>query len=267
MASRRPGRSRPTRRSQEDSNSNMAPVVQHQDLKFDTDVVNWPPPISIIVGFYDPNFYAMDYENRSLNEILAFSNAQLEYYHDYIQILFPLPERSPVNPSAPLVTKETCAAFLTRPPLQQQLTRAFERMLRFYGFAVSKTEDVEDPQDYNDEDRAKLLYDQSQAGEVTLSWDPDFEQRSRLTWRKRFDHNHLRITRMIRCLRILGLKTLAAAFFHALTTSCEDGEVSARTLSFWKRAAERPLHLAPEDNDDAPGISWLRQEPKEEVRS
>ena len=224
------------------------------------------PPAPLIVAFYDPKHHAVDDEGRSLNTILDFSNTQLERYHDYIQVLFPLPERSPINRYAPIITKEIHDAFLARSELQEQLTRAFERMLRFYGFTVSQTGNSESTADYPDEERTKLLFQQSQTGGVTLDQGSDYEQRSRASWRKGFDHNHLRITRIIRCLRILGLQTLALAFYHALTTN-ESGKVSARTLHFWRRAAERPLYLAPEDDDDAPGVAWLRPNEDEEEES
>ena len=124
-------------------------------------------------------------------------------------------------------------------------------MAEFYGFEVASTTEG-----------------------VVLSPKTNFAKIARGNWLTRFDHNHLRITRIIRyvtdplmkllsyaddcrCLRILGLESAAKAFFQALQDNASG--VSPRSLMYWRRAVERPLHLPPDDEDDnAPGISWLR---------
>ena len=94
----------------------------------------------------------------------------------------------------------------------------------------------------------------------------NFEKASR-KWVTHFDHNHLRITRIIRCLRILGLEKEAEAFFQALGIMFEEGggKISKRSFMFWTRAARRPLWLAPEDEDDGGvrrGFLWDFEEGK-----
>ena len=54
-------------------------------------------PKPFIVRFYGDEA-AKDDEGRSLEDILKFKDNELEYHHDYIQVLFPLPEPSPINP-------------------------------------------------------------------------------------------------------------------------------------------------------------------------
>jgi hypothetical protein len=80
---------------------------------------------------------------------------------------------------------------------------------------------------------------------------PNFPQASR-HWFIRFDHNHLRITRIIRSLRILGLEQNGVAFFHALSRVNNQfkGRLSTRSVEYWRRAALRPLHIAPDVDDD-----------------
>ena len=51
----------------------------------------------LIIRFYDPNVYAKDALNRQLHEILAWPDHRVESAHNYIQMLFPLPEGSPFN--------------------------------------------------------------------------------------------------------------------------------------------------------------------------
>lgn len=64
--------------------------------------------------------------------------------------------------------------------------------------------------------------------------------------------NHLRITRVIRSLRVLGLEAHAAAFYDAILKVDEDfpKRISPRSMMYWRRAVERPLHLAPDEDDD-----------------
>lgn len=86
----------------------------------------------------------------------------------------------------------------------------------------------------------------------------NFQQASR-NWVKGFNHNHLRITRIIRSLRVLGLEDEAGAFFEAVSgVGVRSGRVGGRSLMFWGRAAERPLFLAPEDEgDEGRGVGFL----------
>ena len=73
-------------------------------------------------------------------------------------------------------------------------------------------------------------------------------------WVRRIDHNHLRITRIIRSLRVLGLEEYAGAFFERLKRICEKGDsagkIGDQSLMFWERAAKRPLYVAPDEEDD-----------------
>ena len=66
-------------------------------------------------------------------------------------------------------------------------------------------------------------------------------------WLTRFDHNHLRITRIIRCLRVLGLEEEARAFYDAISSATI---VSSRSRMYWGRAAQRPLNIRPDIDDD-----------------
>jgi hypothetical protein len=76
------------------------------------------------------------------------------------------------------------------------------------------------------------------------------------------DHNHLRITRIIRSLRVLGLEDEAHAFRAALE---ENGtHTSNRSREFWRRAAERSLNLRPDleiadESDHSIGPKFLRE--------
>ena len=186
------------------------------------------PPI---VRFYDPHLQAPDAQGRSLSDILSWSDSRLEFSHDYIQTLFPLPERSPIDPLAPIIDHATFAAFRSRPEVRFRLRLALERICQFYGFRFQGTGEYD-----------SFGIEKQGSGR--------FEARAR-NWVSRFNHNHLRITRIIRCLRVLGLDEEAKAFFDAVKKVHGDtGRISDRSLMFWTRAMERPLYLAPEDEED-----------------
>lgn len=192
------------------------------------------PYTNRLISFYTYPNGGRDSSGRTLSEILRFPDRGLEYHHDYIQWLFPLPERSPFNPGAPQIDPATADAFRTRPALRDRLRESFSRMLSFYGFEAI----------------------QAEAGRkfgVRVDENVDFTKRSQF-WLRQFDHNHLRITRIIRCLRVLGLEDEAQAFYRVLVRVGTPGPgqsrgVSRTTLKYWARAAKRPLQVPPEDDD------------------
>lgn len=119
-------------------------------------------------------------------------------------------------------------------------------MLGFYGFEYIQSSVLspwsepagDNPDDINDAD---------------IVPDSLFLMMSR-SWTKPLNHNQLRITRIIRSLRVLGLELHATSFYRALKIVYADykygSDIGARTMMFWTRAAERPLYLAPQDEHD-----------------
>jgi hypothetical protein len=193
----------------------------------------------LLIRFFDPAIAAPGPRNRSLATILAWPDSQLESSHDYIQTVFPLPEESMFS-FAPIVTKEVRDAFLAQAELGASLRGALERMLAFYGLQFGAVTDGE--------------------SQKTVTRGPHFATASR-NWVTRFDHNHLRMTRILRSLRVLGLEGEAAALHKFLSTDEKvTSSVSPRSQMYWRRAAERDLYLPPdEEGEDAEGIAWLRE--------
>jgi hypothetical protein len=68
----------------------------------------------------------------------------------------------------------------------------------------------------------------------------NFGERSK-NWLTPYNHNHLRITRIIKSLRALGLEAEAAAFFEALAQIYHspefEGKISPVTFEYWQSAA------------------------------
>jgi hypothetical protein len=172
-------------------------------------------PDDPLLAFYTG--VATDDHGRTLDQILQWDDARLERTHDYIQWLFPNEVPSPVNPSAPIITAAYRQAFAQRPELRQNLRRALHRMLDFYGLQIS-----------------------DEPGEPRVTRAADW-QAKRANWLTPGNHNHLRLTRILKCLNLLGLPAHATALFKHLDQICHSagGEaISARTQHFWEAASK-----------------------------
>lgn len=73
-----------------------------------------------------------DGAGRTLDQVLAFDDRQLERHHDFIQWLFPLREPSRAEPGSPVLSDEEARTLPVSPAAQANLTRAAERMRAFY---------------------------------------------------------------------------------------------------------------------------------------
>lgn len=173
-----------------------------------------PPPHPLIAFYRDG---ARDDRGRTLSEILAWDDERLEDVHDFIQWLFPLPERSGANPGAPTLDSATIEMFHATPAMRDRLHQALERMLRFYG----------------------LVWVSSAAG-GNVERLPDFRERAQ-DWLWPMNHNHLRLTRILRSTLLLGLEAESKALFHALNAICREypDRVAGRTHAFWSDTAQR----------------------------
>jgi hypothetical protein len=166
-----------------------------------------------IIAFYEGS--APDDRGRFVGDILRFDDDRLEDVHDFIQWLFPLLERSGANPSAPILDDAAIEAFRSRPELRAALRRSLDRMLVFYGFAWE--------------------------GERIVK-SANFEERSH--WLSPGNHNHLRVTRILRSLTALGEPQAAHAFFDALADVYREerrtwrNRIADRSFHFWTAAVE-----------------------------
>lgn len=156
-----------------------------------------------------------DGAGRRLADVLAWDDEGLESHHDYIQWLFPLRTRSSVHPETPILDEAVIAEFHRDPELRRVLLSALDRMLSFYG----------------------LRRCTSPRGEPIIEPSSDFEERRR-NWLWPNNHNHLRLTRILTCLRILGLQPYAAALQKCLMRLAGEnpGSVTDTTLRFWQRS-------------------------------
>ncbi|WP_119391601.1 opioid growth factor receptor-related protein [Taklimakanibacter lacteus] len=137
-----------------------------------------------------------DHRGRRLADVLALDDSALERSHDYIQWLFPLPEASRFNASAPVLRSDDIALIRADGKAGANLQRARDRMLAFYS--------------ENDH------------------------------WLVPFDHNHLRITRIIRCLALCRGIEEAESFHRRILALVEaaGGPVNQDSLRYWREAAQ-----------------------------
>ncbi|MBZ0096569.1 MAG: hypothetical protein K8H75_14500 [Sulfuricella sp.] len=154
---------------------------------------------------------APDDHGRTFDEILAHDDEWLEYTHNFIQWLFPLTSISGANPTAPTLDAAQITEFRSNPALRKQLLRAFDRMLGFYG--LTRTPD-------------------------SINKAPNWEQRKSL-WFTHPSHNHLRITRILKCLNMLALKHEARMLYDRLVSLKEteqDCGIPATAFAHWAGA-------------------------------
>lgn len=163
-----------------------------------------------LVRFY--RGVAPDNRGRYLADILAFNDDALEYTHDYIQWLFPIMTVG-VNPFAPPATSATIEAFRSDASLRASQRRSLDRMLSFYGLERADDE-IAPAKDFDDHRQ----------------------------WLTAGNHNHLRLTRMLKSLRLLGNETDARALHGCLMDiaarerNAGHRSISADTLRFWEDA-------------------------------
>ena len=155
-----------------------------------------------------------DNRGRMINDILSWNFEQLEYVHNYIQWLFPLQERSASNPSAPLISNEEIQYFRSIPALRAKLLESFSKLLKFYGFVCREKNN-----------------------QIEIIRSDNFIDRSH-NWLTKSNHNFLRITRILKCLQLLGLEDYVLAFMNSLEKVYEDYNqvIGEGTINYWRRA-------------------------------
>ncbi|HIP36680.1 MAG TPA: hypothetical protein EYG85_07480, partial [Crocinitomix sp.] len=138
----------------------------------------------------------------------SFDYHKLEYTHDFIQWLFPTNEISRFNPSAPVVSNQIAEQFQTSEIAKKNLHKSFCLMLDFYGLEIEEN------------------------GQIKIG--DKFNKRSQ-NWISLANHNYLRITRILKSLKLLGLEKQAIEFQRILSEIYElyPHKIGKKTLSFW----------------------------------
>ena len=135
-----------------------------------------------------------DFKHRTLKDVWSFDDKKIERTHDFIQILFPLSEKSGSS---------------------------------FHGLYLDDESKILELQS-NPEAKNNII--------KSAAWFYGFLERNQ-HWHQAYDHNHLRITRVIKCLRLLVSDDEANKFRQdVLTLISDNSKINQTSLDFWNNA-------------------------------
>lgn len=158
------------------------------------------------------SFYISFYQNKTknpdglfLNDILNYTDKQLEDKHNFIQYLFPLESKSKYNPKAPIIDQKFILEAQHNPEIKKNIVRSFGRMMDFYGFHT----------------KTKPLHLE------------DREEKKQ--WLTKGNHNFLRLTRIIDFLFLVKMDLLAYILFEQLCKLKKKSDViDSKTFGIWQ---------------------------------
>lgn len=157
--------------------------------------------MSAIVDFFNGQ---PDTNGRTIKDMLEMTDAGLEATHNVIQWLFPLHEKSLHSVDTPVLTPDDIAVLRSDSTATFNILDALKRFRDFYGFLP-------------------------------------VDEKKKASWCNDGNHNLLRITRIIRSLRLFGIEDVALAFYGEVRRLAESRNINRVTLEFWRKAAEEPL--------------------------
>ena len=134
-----------------------------------------------------------DFKGRNLSDIWNYSDDEIEYNHDFIQLIFPL-------------DKPSQAVF------HNIYLKTFEDIL-----LVKKDKVIQN----------NIL--------KSKNWFLEFLKINN-QWKSYSDHNQLRITRVIECMRLLISDDEADFFYKQIKLMIGKERINETTLHFWSRA-------------------------------
>lgn len=156
-----------------------------------------------------------DNAGRTFDGVLALDYRALETSHDYIQWIFPLMTQSSSVSDAPRLDAAAVRVLQSSPIARARAIRALHRMLTFYG----------------------LDLDESDPDEPYVDRGTGWAGRS-AHWVTPGNHNHLRLTRILMSLQLLGLAGYSSALFDCLESIYREhgGKIGKTTWEHWRRA-------------------------------
>lgn len=139
-------------------------------------------------------------------DIFNFDHSQLEKCHDYIQWMFPLTEKSFFNDKSPIVTNYDIEMFISDINLNATFKQSICKILNFYGFKIDNDEIILiNPNKYK--------------------W-----------WSTKFNHNFLRITRILKCMMLFGFDKYAVSFYTTVLNNIPINNETFLSFLYWENA-------------------------------
>lgn len=162
----------------------------------------------MIHPFY--NLVGNDSEGRKITDIWSQSDEWWDAQHDFIQWVFPTDKPSHFNNNAPVLKPVDIEALTKDRFALAALRFTFARFLNFLGL------------EFDDVDVKKAS---------------NFEKKKNAFWIEP-NHNWLRITRVLECLKLMKLDFEAERFMECLEELHTEGAGSETSFDYWKKAAE-----------------------------
>ncbi len=156
--------------------------------------------MSELIEFYRGN--DCDDKQRTIYDILDANSKYWEECHNFIQWLFPLPEPSQFNKNAPLLTQSDIEIFIKDEIIQENIEEAYHKFLDFLGLYLYENK----------------IYSYIDKPQRYLG----------------FNHNHLRITRVLRFLTLTNNQNKAKLLYDYLYES----QIPATSFIYWKQAID-----------------------------
>lgn len=163
-----------------------------------------------------------------LDGVLQFDFETFERKHDYIQWLFPTDETSKFLPNAPVLTPEMAEVARGDSQICGNMRRAFNVFLSFLGL-----------------EQKTPSSSSGSVANITRKTGKAFTERRAVCWVVNCgqgNHNWLRISRVLKSLRLLGLKADAEALYCCLEAMwCKgiiaENDFSLRAMENWRESA------------------------------
>lgn len=146
-----------------------------------------------------------------LEEIWFFNTSRIRSTHNVLQWLFPLNERSDHYLDAPVLSEDEIQIFLTEDKLRERVIKSFHFYLKHLGLKYNEDEKI-------------------------IERSIDFNEKR--DWITLYSQTYLRITRVLKCLVLLGFNDFALIFFNALQDiyNEESDQIGIESLNYWKNA-------------------------------
>lgn len=165
--------------------------------------------MSSFIDFYENK--AKDFKGRLLSDMWAYSNSQFEAFHDFIQYLFPLNEKSYHSTTAPVLSTEDIKQLRSSELAKNNMLKSLNKFRDFLGIGEERNSE-----------RIKF-------------------------WCHPSNHNLLRITRAIRSLRLFGLEKEAKEFYNDVSELARETKGMKVSREFWDRAIDEDIEKSMTD--------------------
>ncbi len=170
-----------------------------------------------VIGFYKGA--ATNQVGMTIQDVQQMDATQLEEDHHYIQWIFPLPEKSLAVPTSPVLRQADIDEFRGDIGLRSTMLRMALKMFDFYGLECGGGESY---------------------GKIVKA--DDFDEKAQ-NWLTPRNHNFLRMSRLLRSMKLLGLEGLAKNLHKCLCGIYEENKITIGeiTKQFWDEAIEKDV--------------------------